>query len=151
MLTNRRDLCSYYQQNSQNIQSRYACTFNSKTDLIKANQSGVILPNTKEACEVTNEGIRFCLHRVFFLFSRSTIHHWILPSPSGVNIRSLINQHRNVTHQHIHVRITWVTFVVLKWRSSIGPFREPFRISVSCVFGAFDHPTFLPNATVSHL
>ena len=52
MLTNRQDLCAYYRQNSQNVQSRYACTFEKKEDLIQANTKGVILPNSKEACEV---------------------------------------------------------------------------------------------------
>ena len=52
MLTNRQDLCAYYRQNSQNVQSRYACTFEKKDELIKANSKGVILPNNKEACEV---------------------------------------------------------------------------------------------------
>ncbi|CAF2921691.1 unnamed protein product [Rotaria sp. Silwood2] len=54
ILTNRQDLCSYYRQNSQNVQSRFACTFATKADLIKANDLKIILPNNKEACEAFN-------------------------------------------------------------------------------------------------
>jgi hypothetical protein len=52
VLTNRQDLCAYYRQHSQNVQSRYACSFEKKDDLIRANSKGVILPNNKDACEV---------------------------------------------------------------------------------------------------
>ncbi|CAF3463759.1 unnamed protein product [Rotaria sp. Silwood1] len=55
ILTNRQDLCSYYRQNSQNVQSRFACTFATKADLIKANDLKIILPNNKEACEAFNK------------------------------------------------------------------------------------------------
>ncbi|CAM2699620.1 unnamed protein product [Rotaria socialis] len=54
ILTNRQDLCSYYRQNSQNVQSRFACSFTIKANLIQANKLGIILPNNKEACEAYN-------------------------------------------------------------------------------------------------
>ncbi|CAF1222132.1 unnamed protein product [Adineta steineri] len=55
ILTNRQDLCSYYRQNSQNIQSRFACTFASKDILIAANNLGIIIPNNKEQCEAFSD------------------------------------------------------------------------------------------------
>jgi hypothetical protein len=55
ILTNRQDLCSYYQQNSQNVQPRFACTFNNKNDLINANGIGIILPNDQAACQAFND------------------------------------------------------------------------------------------------
>ncbi|CAF3985134.1 unnamed protein product [Rotaria magnacalcarata] len=54
ILTNRQDLCSYYRQNSQNVQSRFACSFTIKANLIEANNLKIILPNNKEACEAYN-------------------------------------------------------------------------------------------------
>lgn len=53
ILTNREDLCNYYRSNSENVQGRSACTFDNKRDLIAANDLGVILPITKEACDVS--------------------------------------------------------------------------------------------------
>jgi hypothetical protein len=55
ILTNRQDLCSYYRQNSQNVQSRSACTFAVKTDLMNAYTNGIILPNDQAACAAFND------------------------------------------------------------------------------------------------
>ncbi len=52
VLTNRQDLCSYYRENSQNVKSRFACSFDSQTVLVQANNLGIILPNNQEACAV---------------------------------------------------------------------------------------------------
>ncbi|UJR30759.1 hypothetical protein I4U23_018279 [Adineta vaga] len=55
ILTNRQDLCSYYRQNSQNVQSRFACTFENKDDLIKADKLKIVIPITKEQCQTFND------------------------------------------------------------------------------------------------
>ncbi|CAF0997043.1 unnamed protein product [Didymodactylos carnosus] len=54
VLTNRQDLCSYYRQKSQNVQSRFACTL-TKEQLLQIANKSVILPNTKEECESFND------------------------------------------------------------------------------------------------
>jgi hypothetical protein len=56
-LTNRQDLCPYYQNNSQNVQPRYACTYTNKNDLINANSIGIILPNDQAACQTFNNSL----------------------------------------------------------------------------------------------
>ena len=52
ILTNRQDLCSYYRENSQNVQSRGACTITNQEQLITAVNSIVILPNNRADCLV---------------------------------------------------------------------------------------------------
>lgn len=55
ILTNRQDLCSYYRQNSQNVQSRAACTLSKPEDIITAINNKVILPNNKDDCLAYNK------------------------------------------------------------------------------------------------
>ncbi|CAF1149931.1 unnamed protein product [Adineta ricciae] len=55
ILTNRQDLCSYYRENSQNVQSRFACTFENKDDLIQADKLKIIIPITREQCQAFND------------------------------------------------------------------------------------------------
>jgi len=54
ILTNREDLCPYFRSNSENVRSRFACTFDKKDDLIRLNGTGRNLPLTQTECENFN-------------------------------------------------------------------------------------------------